>query len=304
LQLAVIAALKEDYETAFRWIDSLVGHPSAESKKAEGYGLRALLLQLTGRPDEARAALRTSRGIMAKAGTEFRADLLEGWMAYDSEAWAESRKDFQRVSDALQKNAPGQPAFQASYALLMGMVDHAEGKRISARSNLAKVESLMAQAPTAMPAGTELNARRLHAAILVAEGNLDEAISILAPVWPGPLPIGLFNEMVSYYCPLAQDDLARIYVRKQDWDRAIAEYKMLTVIGPGHQNRRLIHPIYHYRLAQVCEKKGMKVEAIAEYERFLKLWEKADPGRSELKDARKRLSELKGERSAVSRGRT
>jgi hypothetical protein len=37
----------------------------------------------------------------------------------------------------------------------------------------------------------------------------------------------------------------------------------------------------------------MNAEAAAEYERFVKLREKADPPRPEVKDARDRLSKLK-----------
>jgi len=87
-----------------------------------------------------------------------------------------------------------------------------------------------------------------------------------------------------------------LYVQKQDWDRAITEYRVLTVIGPEHTNRRFIHPIYHYRLAQVYEKKGMNAEAVAEYERFVRLWEKADPPRPEVKDARSRVAQLQQKR--------
>ncbi len=80
--------------------------------------------------------------------------------------------------------------------------------------------------------------------------------STLARNWPGPNP-GLDAAAYICYCfPLASDDLARMYAAKKNWDRAITEYKVLTVIGPQHRNRRLIHPIYHYRLAQIYEKKG------------------------------------------------
>jgi hypothetical protein len=64
-------------------------------------------------------------------------------------------------------------------------------------------------------------------------------------------------------------------------------------IGPSHTNRRFVHPLYHYRMAQVYEKKGATAEAIAEYERFQKLWQKADPHRPELVDTRTRLAHLK-----------
>jgi tetratricopeptide (TPR) repeat protein len=120
-------------------------------------------------------------------------------------------------------------------------------------------------------AGPALLVRRLQAAVRSAEGDVDQAIAILAPAWPGATGGWYLSQLIGYLCPLAQDDLARLYVQKKDWDRAIAEYKVLTVIGPAHTNRRLVHPIYHYRLAQVYEKKGMSADAAAEYSRFVKL---------------------------------
>jgi tetratricopeptide (TPR) repeat protein len=291
LQLAGIAALQEDYETAFRWIDSVIQHSPTDTRRAEGYGLRAILLHLTGRREAARAELRVCRGMMAKAGTAFQADRLEGWFDYDLQAWADSRRMFQKWCAESQR-LPSGPSGQTGCLMATGMVDIAEGKMAAARSAL---ESLLprAAAPDGTRQGSGLAVRRLQAAVLAADGNVDQAIVALSPAWPGPSAGWYLSQMISYYCPLAQDDLARLYVQKKDWDRAVAEYKVLTVIGPEHTNRRLIHPIYHYRLAQVYEKKGMSADAASEYERFVKLWEKADPPRPEVKDARTRLSTLK-----------
>ena len=69
---------------------------------------------------------------------------------------------------------------------------------------------------------------------------------------------------------------------------------MLTIIGPQDANRRLIHPIYHYRFAQVLEQAGRKAEAVEQYERFLRLWEKSNQARPEIKDARLRVAAIRG----------
>jgi tetratricopeptide (TPR) repeat protein len=52
-------------------------------------------------------------------------------------------------------------------------------------------------------------------------------------------------------------------------------------------------PRYHYRLALLYEKKGMKQKAVEQYEKFLKIWGKADPIYKEPADARARLARLK-----------
>ena len=102
------------------------------------------------------------------------------------------------------------------------------------------------------------------------------------------------NAQVS--CPLEWDDLARIYAGRADWDGAIAQYEILTSIGPGHKNRRPVHPIYRYRLAQAYEKKGLRAEAAAEYGLFLKILEKADTISPEMAQARARLAALGAKR--------
>jgi hypothetical protein len=49
-----------------------------------------------------------------------------------------------------------------------------------------------------------------------------------------------------------------------------------------------------YQLGIIAEKRGDKVAAQRNYEKFLVLWKDADPGLPELEDARKRLAGLKG----------
>jgi len=231
---------------------------------------------------------------MAKVGSAYHVDRLEGWIDYDIGRWADSRRVFQKACSEWQREVAGRAA-RVSCAVAMGMVDMAEGKSAAVRTTL---EGLLSQPAAPGGAGSDpgVNLQLLQAAELGAAGKVDQAIKVLAPVWPGPVARWNLGQMVSYYCPLAQDDLARLYVQKQDWDRAITEYRVLTVIGPEHTNRRFIHPIYHYRLAQVYEKKGMNAEAVAEYERFVRLWEKADPPRPEVKDARSRVAQLQQKR--------
>ena len=90
-----------------------------------------------------------------------------------------------------------------------------------------------------------------------------------------------------------QDVLARAYVQSGNLDQAITEYERLTTYKPDVNDRRLINPKYHYKLAMLYEEKGWKGKAIDEYEKFLEIWKDADEDLPEFVDANARLTKLK-----------
>ena len=96
--------------------------------------------------------------------------------------------------------------------------------------------------------------------------------------------------ILAHNFPFQKDILARAYVKKGEIDKAITEYERLINFDPSTKARCLIHPLYHYRLAKLYEEKGAKTTAIEQYEKFLELWKNADPGFTEVEDARRRLS--------------
>ena len=76
-------------------------------------------------------------------------------------------------------------------------------------------------------------------------------------------------------------------------DSAIQEYEKLITFDPGSQERRLIHPRFHYRLAKLYEQTGQDDKALQHYRKFLTFWKDADPGLPEVADARERVAEFK-----------
>jgi tetratricopeptide (TPR) repeat protein len=98
---------------------------------------------------------------------------------------------------------------------------------------------------------------------------------------------------MEYNVPFIRDTLARAYRQKGDLDKAIEEYERLITFDPESRGRRLIHPKYHFRLAELYEKKGWKGKAIEHYEKFLELWKDADPGITEVDEAKTKLAGLR-----------
>jgi tetratricopeptide (TPR) repeat protein len=92
--------------------------------------------------------------------------------------------------------------------------------------------------------------------------------------------------------PLTADGIAQLLARRGQIDKAIEEYRLLMTTGPGTGLRRLINPIYHFRVAGLYEKKGDKAKAVEHYKKFLEIWKNADADLPEPGLARARLAAL------------
>jgi len=100
-------------------------------------------------------------------------------------------------------------------------------------------------------------------------------------------------EIMSHNFPFLKDTLARAYIRAGELDKAIHEYESLLKFDPKSHYRRYLHPKYWYRLAKLYEQKSYGSKAAAAYEKFLELWNRADPDHPEIADARQKLAQLK-----------
>ena len=99
--------------------------------------------------------------------------------------------------------------------------------------------------------------------------------------------------LANYSVPFLKDVFARVFHKKGDIDKAIAEYELLINVNSESPSTILIHPKYHYRLAKLYEEKGDTAKAIKEYEKFLDIWKDADKDLPELIDAKARYTILK-----------
>jgi len=95
------------------------------------------------------------------------------------------------------------------------------------------------------------------------------------------------------YPPFIRDVLAQAYQKKGELDKAIDEYEHLITFDSESEDRYLIHPKYHYRLAKLYEETGLKAKGFEQYEKFLEIWKDADEDLPEPIDAKKRLAKLK-----------
>ncbi len=92
------------------------------------------------------------------------------------------------------------------------------------------------------------------------------------------------------------DSLASAYDKAGDLEKARKEYERITSLTTGRIGAGDIYARSFYMLGKICEKKGLKAQALEHYEKFLNLWKDADPGIAEIGDARERLAGLKKSR--------
>jgi pentatricopeptide repeat protein len=174
------------------------------------------------------------------------------------------------------------------------MTDVKQGRLDAAKTSLSEMKPLLAKISPANQAQYAFVYDCLQGELMLAEGFVDSAVSLLENVAPQAIPFAMRQDVLSNYnIPFQKDILARAYVKRGDVDKAIAAYERLITFDPKRKEWFLIHPLYHYRLAKLYEQKGAKDKALGQYQKFLAIWKDADRGLPEVEDASKRLAALK-----------
>jgi tetratricopeptide (TPR) repeat protein len=88
------------------------------------------------------------------------------------------------------------------------------------------------------------------------------------------------------------DSLALAYFRSGNQDEASEEYGKIHTLTLARLDYGDLYAKSYYWLAKIFEQKGWDQLAKRNYQRFLSLWQAADPGIPELEDARQRLTTL------------
>ncbi len=294
--LAYVYALQEKYDETDRCLDEFVTRAPSAAKTAATW-LRAYFRYLSGRWDLALADYKTLRSQAETNGVEYFVMVTNWIMGYvyaDRKEFDPARRAFDAFSALTPKYGASNPASaQAMQSLLRGWVDLKQGRAESARINLRAVGPLLVGFPSGTGESATFLFRLLTAEVALAQNSLDEAIAAAEKIVPQNIQGLRVANIATYNQPFLKDVLARAYWEKGDLEKAAAEYTRLMTIDPANQVRYLIHPLYHYRLGRVLEQKGEKIEAAAQYEKFLRCWKDADSSHPELADARRRFAALK-----------
>ncbi len=303
-RVAYVYALKEEYQKALDWIERLIDSAPSPGIKAEAYLWKAFYHYWIGEVDLSARALRTALEQAERVDNKFvqaYSAWLEGWINFD-------RRDKEKYPglilswfELMSKHphsylpAPSEQFYAAEYSFFLGLLDLRLARIDSAKSRLKEMESLMPKIdPVFRSRVANSDLKIFNEEIWLAEGSLDKAISALEEEILLEIPYMHSWLLLLYNAPYPRDVSARIYQQKKDLDRAITEYEKLITFHPESKERRLIHPLFYYRLAKLYEQRDRREKAIEFYGKFLNLRQRVDPGNTEVEDARKRLAGLKG----------
>jgi serine/threonine protein kinase/Tfp pilus assembly protein PilF len=128
----------------------------------------------------------------------------------------------------------------------------------------------------------ELASNRLPQAI----ENFNQAISLL------PHQYDRHPWIVANDRGMFLDSLALAYARSGNQDEALEEYGKIHTLTLARLDYGDIYAKSFYCLAQIFEEKGWDELATRNYQKFITLWQEADPGIPELEDARQKLTTL------------
>jgi tetratricopeptide (TPR) repeat protein len=130
---------------------------------------------------------------------------------------------------------------------------------------------------------------RLEGTIELEKKNYDRAIELFnRAISLLPYQSGIFDDHIFFMEPLAQ-----AYYRSGDLIKAREEYEKITSLTVGRSIAGNLYATSFYILGKISEEQGNTAKAIENYEKFLDLWNDADPGIVEVEDAKRRLADLK-----------
>ena len=87
--------------------------------------------------------------------------------------------------------------------------------------------------------------------------------------------------------------LGKAYYLAGDMEKAAQEFKKAIALTTGKLSYGDVYAGTHFMLGRVYQKMGQTEKAVRNYQKFLEFWKDADPGLSEVQEARVQLQKLK-----------
>ncbi len=298
-RIAYLYALKEDYKSAWEWIEKGLAVAQSPGPKVESLVLAAFIQYWLGRYEDSVQKLTeagdTSNTVENYSGKSL-SDYMIWWINYESGQPELIRRHYETWFNFYEENIPNRISvfLKAQYAILLGLAELKIGQIDTARSRLDDAKSHQPRLDKPDP-GSALGYLYclLQGEIALAEDQPQRVFEIFEKWKPDEGPDLRSMQIIRQNIPYVNRDISgRAYQQQGELDKAVEEYERLTNFDPQNPVRKLIHPRYYYHLARLYEQKGWRGKAIESYDKFLELWKNADPGIADVEDARDRLKAL------------
>jgi len=295
---AYVCALREDYDQVWTLVER--GEATAPSVAIEAWGefSRAFYSYWLGQPGKAAGHLAQVKLLAKQAGSlHWRTVplLFEARLALDKDEVDRGRALMNEwLGLVLDDTNPEYDAFRKMvYLAMQGLCDVQSGRNSRAWLRVDSMRTISPQVKRDR-AWAEWTCNQLIAEMLLGAGRYEECLSLCDSLRPAALEYLYPAQIMLYNTPFQGDLRARALVRKGEPERAIAEYERLVRFEPRSDNRRLVNPLYRYRLGVLYQEQGETEKAIEQFRRFVALWSKAEADQPELPDAKRRLAALGG----------
>ena len=293
--LSYVHALREEYSETIRYSDEAASVAPSPFLKGLSRLWKSIYLKMLGRAREASVELDSVYMISRRSSSSGTMSPLywqRAWFDLDRGDVAAAKKGMILFSEAYARSSPKTPARnEVLRNAVLSYVDVRSGRLDSARIRITAAKSRIGSIEPGLKP-VDLMVDLFEAEVMLAEGRADSAIRAVRTIPAIGPSMGYGWYLPIYNTPQFRDIVPRAFVKKGMMDSAIVEYERLLRIDPGSADRRFFQPIFHYRLARVCEQAGQRERALAEYRRFLQIWNRADADRPELIDAKKRVAVL------------
>ncbi|OGD20230.1 MAG: hypothetical protein A2W03_07965 [Candidatus Aminicenantes bacterium RBG_16_63_16] len=300
--IAYIYAVKGEYAEALDWLDQFILASPSKNWQSLGYWWKAVFHHTLGQRKQAGMELARAEKAWESLGDKYgpaMAKLVQAHFYFEGGEYDAALRVFSEYQKDIQDAQPqaGRLAVTEN-DLWLALVEWKRGRIESARQKLDPIQILFSERPKdkgPIFAQLEKTYKILQAEIWLSEGRTAKVLDFLEKDFALRAPFigpAYARILIWHNFPSEQDVLARAYQKAGHLDKAIEEYRKLITFDPASQDRRMHNPVYHYRLARLYEQKGLRPEAKGEYARFLELWKDADPGLTELIDAKKRFAQL------------
>jgi tetratricopeptide (TPR) repeat protein len=296
--IAYIRALQEDYAGARSMIEQFMASSPSPGAKAGGRFMLSYYDLLSLKWEDAVESIELAEQAFDEMGNRMGIAgglWIEAWFHYlmgdYGRSWACIDESY-AITSAVD---PTNPWYGLSREIHRGFIDLKEGLLEDAKARQGYLDTVLARVAVEDPGDLEMSkylAALYRAEVLLAEGSIEECIGACRSLPEVGIPSMNTRSMFFYNYPCDRDVLARAYVRKGALDDAISEYERLITFDPASKDRRLVYPLFHYRLGVLYEETGQSEKALQQYEKFLDIVGDSAPGVPEVADARRREADL------------